>query len=451
LEWRDGSRRRRLREREGEAVYGAVGFSCRRCGWPLVWLAAAVSLCGLGCRGTGPEESEGAERPGRPVPVQVAVAQTKTLRPSVQLVGTLEPIPERTADVSLRVDGWVDQVLVVEGQSVRAGQELLRLDPRVAEVELARAEATVQQKRAVWERLKHGYLPQEIEEARQRARETRQTLESLKVEFAALESLYKKNEVSAVQYRAALAKLRAAEAAAEAAEARRKLLEAGTRPEQVEEAKADLAVAEAERDAARLNLAFCSVTTPIAGLVTKLEARRGAFLQRASPVATVVDVSELFAKVHVPSQQYAQLEPGQSADVRLPALPGQVFRGTVDRVSGQADPASGHTDAYVRIRNRDSLLRPGMACRVTVWLPERRNVLAIPVAAVADHSGRSVVTLVRDGKAFEVEVRLGAEADGEVEVLAGLKPGDVVATKGGYGLPDGCPVRVVEAGPTPSE
>ena len=70
----------------------------------------------------------------------------------------------------------------------------------------------------------------------------------------------------------------------------------------------------------------------------------------------------------------------------------------------------------------------------------------MPVSAVGDHDGQTVVTVVRDGKAEETAVTAGAQADGLVQVLSGLTVGDVVATKGGYGLPDGYPVKALLRG-----
>ncbi len=100
---------------------------------------------------------------------------------------------------------------------------------------------------------------------------------------------------------------------------------------------------------------------------------------------------------------------------------------------------------YALIENGDRVLRPGLSCQARVWLPPAADVLAVPLAAVGDHSGTSVVTVIRDGNAHEAEVETGVETRERVEILKGLSAGDIVATVGGYGLPDGCPVQV-EAG-----
>jgi hypothetical protein len=95
------------------------------------------------------------------------------------------------------------------------------------------------------------------------------------------------------------------------------------------------------------------------------------------------------------------------------------------------------------VKNPDDRLRPALACRAQVWLPPISDALVVPVSAIGDHDGRSVVTVIRDGKAEEIGITLGKEAEGCVQVVSGLAQGDLVAIKGGYGLPDGYPVEIV--------
>ena len=75
----------------------------------------------------------------------------------------------------------------------------------------------------------------------------------------------------------------------------------------------------------------------------------------------------------------------------------------------------------------------------------------VPVTAIADRDGVPVLTVVRDGKAYEIEVKLGEKTHDLVQITQGLKAGDIVVTEGGYGLPAGCPVEIVpETAPSDS-
>jgi HlyD family secretion protein len=409
----------------------------------LTVLAACVLA---GCQRTGSEEEQDT-LPKEAVPVRAVQAALRTLRPSVDLVGTLVALPECTSVVSPQVGGWIKNVAVVEGATVRAGDELVVLDTRLAEVELARAKAAVAEKEATLARLKRGYLPQEIEMARDEVGKAKESVESLRAEVAALQPLRQRKEISELQYQKVESSLRAAEAGYAGAQAKLRLLEAGTPPEEIAQAEAGLGVAQADLDAAQLNLRLCTITSPIAGTVTQLTARQGVFVERSTPLLTVVDPARLFMQVRIPSVDMAKVRAGARVDVRVTSHPGQVFPGAVARISGQADPATGDVDAFVAIPNAEGLLRPGLACRGRLWLPAIAGVLAVPVAAVADHAGTPVVTVVRDGKAHEVEVGLATRTQDYVQVVQGLSPGDWVITEGGYGLPENCPVRIVSDSP----
>ena len=81
-----------------------------------------------------------------------------------------------------------------------------------------------------------------------------------------------------------------------------------------------------------------------------------------------------------------------------------------------------------------------------VLLPSVPDALAVPAKCVAFRDDQPVVTVIRDGRAYEIEVKLGIETAGHVQVVEGLEPGDVVTVEGGYGLPDGWPVTASSAG-----
>ncbi len=409
---------------------------------PLMGLVCCLSLLGFGCsRGVDDEASAGAS-PATAVRVQAATAQRVTLRPTLDLVGMMMPIPERTAVVSPQIGGWVQKLYVVEGQSVHADDPLVELDARSSQAAVKRAQSVVAEKAAVVSRLKRGYLPQEIAGAHQDADKATATVDGLQNELTALKELLDRDEISAVLYETKAKALKSARAAQASAEERAKLLEAGTRPEMVDEAQALLDAAKADLEQAQLVLQWCSITSPIDGVVVLMLARRGQFFDRAISLATIMDLSDVFVQLRIPSRDFGKVQNGTPVEIQLTSLPGRTFQGQVVRISGQADPLTGNVIVFASIKNDDRVLRPGLSCRARVALPPVDDALAIPLAAVADHSGTPVVTVIRDGMAHEVEVETGVETDELVEILKGLSAGDTVATAGGYGLPDGCPVQI---------
>ncbi|MFQ5424858.1 MAG: efflux RND transporter periplasmic adaptor subunit [Phycisphaerae bacterium] len=411
-------------------------------GWLILAVVVSAPLLAAGCH-PPPQDGEADDPLARPVPVRAAKATVTTLRPSIELIGRTVPIPERTSEISTQVAAQIASVSVVAGQAVRAGEVLVRLDSRRAEARLASARATAQRAAAVLTKLVQGPRRQAVEAARQTARQLTAVARSLRSKLEALRPLYEKGEVSAVVFRQARSRLEAAEAESLAAKARFELLEAGTRPEDITEAKAAQAVADAEVAAAELSVEFCAIASPIDGVVTRLAARRGAFVSPADPIVTVVDLSELFVRVRIPNNYLANTRRGARADVWIESARDAVFEGSVVRLSPQADPRSGNIEAFVSIKNIHDTLRPGLASRVRIWRPELAGVLVIPVAAVADRDGTPVVTVLRNNKAYERPIQLGVIAEDQVQVIDGLEEGDLIATEGGYGLPEGCPVTIL--------
>ncbi|MBI1355160.1 MAG: efflux RND transporter periplasmic adaptor subunit [Acidobacteria bacterium] len=407
-------------------------------------LILLVALLPFGCGGGASDEAASEDSAAHAVAVQVAKAQMVTMHPRLELVGTVVAVPEQTAMVAPQFGGSVEKVAVVEGQHVKAGDLLVQLDSHVARTDVARARGALDEKAAALERLQRGYLPREIEGARKDRDKAQATLDGLQNELTALEGLRARGEVSPVAYETKAKAVHAAEATLASAEARLQLLEEGTPPEQIAQAKGLLEVAQADLDHAELVLEWCSITSPIDGVVTKLMAYQGQFFDRAVPLATVIDLSSVFVQLRVPSRDFAKVRVGSPVEARLDSLAGRTFEGKIARISGEADPQTGNFIVFARLQNQEDLLRPGLGCNAGIALPDIPDALAIPVAAVGDNAGTPVATVIRDGKAYETEVELGAETSELAQIVSGLSAGDVVATSGGYGLPDGCPVRIVE-------
>jgi len=404
-----------------------------------------VSVClpvlVIGCGAAIPGEDAGHEAAPATV-VHVVAARTDSIRPTLDLVGTLVALPERTVVLSAAIAGAVQTVNVHEGQTVKAGEPLVVLDSRGHEAELAKARAASDEAQAILAMVERGPLPQEIEAARQDAHNAEAAAEAQRVKLNALQSLFDKGEISTVQYEQAKAAKASGEAAAQAAQQRLQMAAAGSRKEMVDEARAKLAGAKAEVAAQELAVEQCVIKSPINGVVTELAVRQGMYVEQPAVLGQVIDLSSLFVRVRVPSKYRGLAQEGATAAVKAGWLGEQKFEGRLERLSKQADAQSGDTDAFVLVENGGGVLQPGLSASVTIALPEIANALVVPVAAVADRSGAAVVTTIRDGKAYETKLEVGIRTLEIVQILSGLSAGDVVATEGGYGLPDGCPVKV---------
>jgi len=211
-----------------------------------------------------------------------------------------------------------------------------------------------------------------------------------------------------------------------------------------QEAQALLDLAGADRDAARMRLSFCKLQAPRSGTLTRVFVRQGQAIATNTSLATIVDLSSIFARLRVPGADLAQVKLGAGVVVHVASLPGTALQGTLERMSRQADQATSGVEVFVRIPNSDGRLVPGLACRAAISLPALEGAIVIPKIAVADRSGTAVVTVVKEGKAYEIPVQLGILVQDQVAVLSGIKAGETVVIEGGYALPDGYPVNVKE-------
>ncbi len=427
----------------GKHLTPVRGWRSRR-GYRWAWrfaLGLAFLPGMVGCSSNQSEAQEENPEAQLAVPVLVAKAKLTTLRPSIELVGMLVAIPERTAIIAAQIEGRIQTVSVVEGDRLKSGQALFQLDPRPANAQKLRAQAIVSQQQAVLDRLVNGYLPQEIESARQDAQKAKAELASLRLRVNAAATLHENNEMSDVEFKRLQSMVKRDEAAYGAAMAKFDLYQVGTRPESIAEAKAQLDVARAELVRAQLAVDFCTISSPIGGVVTQLLARQGIQVMPSDRLATVVNLTHLFVQIRVPSGYLSSVKQGAPVAVHIQSLRNESFMGQITRFSGEANPNTGDMQAFATLQNKMELLKPGLACRVRVSLPPIERALVVPISAIADRDGVSVLHVVRDNKAYEVQVSIGADTRAYVQITDGLSPDDLVITKGGYGLPNGCPVN----------
>nr|BAL53273.1 efflux transporter, RND family, MFP subunit [uncultured Planctomycetota bacterium] len=398
-------------------------------------------LVSHGCYHSAGEE---ANETAVPVPVRVAKVARQTFVPTLDLVGQVIAIPEQVVDICAKTTGWVDTVAVTEGSQVRMGDVLVKLDPRLAEIELARTKAVQQKAEAYLARLERGYLPQEVTMAEQQLIKAQEELRLAEKKRDALRPLLERHEIPPLQMEEAEAACRQAEAAVAEARAKLELYRAGTPSEELAEAQADVLVAQAQSALAALERDLCTVSSPCNGVVTALRIHRGMVVDKTTLLLTLIDLSKVFVQVRVPAEHAEKISLGAAAKIRDLMGESRTRVGEVARISPTSDPSTGDLLVYVAVDNTEEpVLRPGMSCRVSLDLKKRDNVLVIPTAALADHSGTTVVTVIRDGKAFEIPVTVGARAKDIVEIVSGVSEGELVAEQGGYSLPDGYPVKIV--------
>lgn len=200
--------------------------------------------------------------------------------------------------------------------------------------------------------------------------------------------------------------------------------------------------AKAAYDLARLELSYTTITAPISGVVAQRMAKPGNLIPLNAPVYRIVDNSHLEAVLNVPEREMRTMKSGLPIRMVVDALSGQVFEGSVDRISPVVDSQTGTFRVVGVFRGQDQL-RPGMFGRLNIVYDERDAALTVPRIALIEGSGESAVFVVENGKAVRKVLQLGYINGEYAEVLGGLEAGEQVITQGRVAVRDGAEVEVL--------
>jgi membrane fusion protein (multidrug efflux system) len=335
------------------------------------------------------EESTGRD----PVTVQTTTVQPGSWTHSFKSYGVVHPAEEY--EIGVEVSANVEAVLFREGQSITAGDLLLRLDDRRLKLSADSAEAGVEEARA----------------AQEQARSTHERNQSIFKTGVISEQAFRQSEAD---FKAAGANLRRA-----------------------------ISVLEMARE----ELADAQVRSPVSGVVTRRDVEPGKSVSPMDRLGVIQVMDALRVETFVSQKDINHVRVGMPATVTSPGVPGQVFEGRVDQVASSAQETTGNFEVGVAVEQGSGLLRDGMSAMVTFRGAQQEDALAVPRAALVDRGRRLMVYRVEDGIARAVEPALGVGNAERVPVYAGLSAGDEVITSNLRLVSDGQPVQRRAAAP----
>lgn len=344
------------------------------------------------------------------------VAPVDTLQSFVTASG--EIVATRYADIGSAVMGRLVELVVKEGDAVKAGQVLARIDPVQASSSADAAAASVgaleADARAAATQVRAAQAA--LEEARSREKEAAASwTRAQELQRAGLlpQSEFDKASMAgtstAAQVAAATASFERAQQALASADRR-------------------IAQGRAENTRARDMLSKTEITAPIDGIITRLDAEQGEMVvmgvqnQPGTILMTISDLSAVNAEVKVAEADVMRLSNGFASTVTLEALPLQKFTGRVVEIGASALPQVGTQAAArefrvkVRLDGPASSLRPGLTCDTEILVAERKNALTVPLQSVVEKDGKTGVFVVRDGSVMFTPVTTGIIGGLSIEV-----------------------------------
>jgi multidrug efflux system membrane fusion protein len=369
-------------------------------------LVAVLAAAGLGTYIVSDGKArEGKGGKGPPaVPVIVAAAEQRTVPIRLTAIGNVEAF--QTVSIKARVDGQIVEVKFREGQAVSKGEILFRIDPRPYQSTLRQAEANALRDAAA------------RNQARSQAKRYQELLD--------------KNFISKEAYAQIRTNAETAEATANASRA--------------------------ALENARLNLEYCTISSPLDGYVGKVLLQAGN-LVKANDVASLVIINQvrpIYVNFAVPEQSLPEVRKHMAAgpmsvDVVPPDPSAPRVGGTLIFVDNAVDPNTGTIRLRAQFDNVEAALWPGQFVNVSVRLYEQADAITIPSSAVQTGPEGQYVYVVGPDSLADIRKVVVQRADGEITVIAsGLAKGERVVTRGQLRLGPKTRVQIAKPAAEPS-
>ena len=358
-------------------------FNSRR--WALLLLSGAAILAlaaGACSKPAVDEEIASADVPT--ISAEIGVVARQDLVEPLVVRGSVVAMPNQDVKIAAQVAGRIDSLNVAEGDWVTAGQVIAEIDPRPFNDQKRQAAAAVSQAKAAFE--------------------------NARLNIERTERLFQRGIAAGKEVEDARAQLAAAEAARE-------------------QAAAGLDTADRELSRTR-------VASPIAGQVVKRRASVGEQVDgtAAQPIAQVANLDHVEIAAAIPVEHLGRIKIGQPVKVTSDAYGDQAFTGEVIAIAPAVDAATNTTLARIRMANPGRLLKIGMFVQAQVGLSVRKGALTVPPSAVSKGEEDAVVYVVAGETATRTKVTLGIETTAAVEVLDGVKEGQKILTSAVHGL-----------------
>jgi len=225
------------------------------------------------------------------------------------------------------------------------------------------------------------------------------------------------------------------------------LVQSGAVPgSQLDTARAKYEGARALLAKARESAGDYSVAAPWDGVVSKVLVKDGDFVAPRAPLVEMYDPHSLVIRLAVPEAQATEVFNGTPVQVQMDAYPGKTFTGKISLVYPDLDTRMRTRTAEAKLDAPVALI-PGMFARLKLALQTETEAVAVPGDAVLVlPNGEKVAYVLKEGKAQRRAVQTGLEAGGQVQIVSGIQPGEMVVTAGNEKLKDGMEVKV-QGGP----
>lgn len=282
-----------------------------------------------------------------------------------------------SVEVSFKIPGRVEERLVDEGETVRAGQLVARLEDKELRDEVALREAAVQAVRATLSELLAGSRKEEIGQAEAALERAEAEANRLEADYLRVKALYERKVVSKREMDISKSGRETSSARVREAREALTLLRKGPRKERIDQARARLMESEAALEQARTRLGYATLRAPQGGMVLAKHVESGEQIATGAPVITVGDVVNPWVRAYISESDLGRIKVGQRARVKTDTYPDKRYEGTVSFIASESEftPKSVQTEKErvklvyrikVVVPNPSMELKPGMPADVEI-------------------------------------------------------------------------------------
>lgn len=383
------------------------------------------------------------------VAVQVSAVEKTTIQHTINTQAIL--FPRQQAAIVPKISAPVQKFLVKRGSPVRQGQLLAVLENRDLSAAAQENRGSYEQAQATYETTTAAGLPEEIQKAEADAQQAQQALDAQEKIFQSRQQLFDQGALPRKELDQSRVDFTQARNQYAIAKKHLDALMAIGKPQELKSAAGQLESAKGKYLGAEAQLSYSEIRSPIDGVITDRPLYPGEMAAAGTPLLTVMDVSSVIAKAHIPQNDAAALKVGDKGTMTVPGIE-EPIEGSVTVVSPALDPNSTTVEVWLEAKNPKHALKPGTSVQLSLTAKTVKDALVVPASSViTTPEGTTAVMLAgSDGRAHQKTVKLGIRNGDDVQILEGVTASDKVVANGAYGLPDNTKIQI-QAPDAPAE
>jgi HlyD family secretion protein len=409
-------------------------------------IAAVAVVAGLlitvGC-----SSDKGEQEPT--VTVQVAAVEKTTIQHTISTQAIL--FPRQQAAIVPKLSAPVKKFLVKRGSPVRQGQLLAVLENRDLSAAAQENKGSYEQAQASYETTTAAGLPEEIRKAEADAQQAEQVLDAQEKVFQSRQLLFEQGALPRKELDQSRVDVTQARNQSAISKKHLDALMAIGKQQELKSAAGQLESAKGKYLGAEAQLSYSEIRSPMDGVITDRPLYPGEMAAAGTPLLTVMDISLVIAKAHIPQSDAAALKVGDKGTMTVPGIE-EPIEGKVTVVSPALDPNSTTVEVWLEAKNPKRALKPGTSVQLSLTAQTVKDALVVPAnSVITTPDGTTAVMLAgSDGRAHQKAVKLGIRNGDDMQILEGVTATDKVVAAGAYGLPDKTKIKI-EAAETPAE